>query len=746
MKRYINIKSAGIAIVLVVLESIFPTGLLAADTSDLIGIDLDQNRDRVSSIMQGRNYVVRVDQDGRIKQIIDTGANGDGTSPQLLAANQSNINDPSKTDSVELPKNYQGQDAIDYIGTDLPKVAANYGLTPEKLKDLLLNDSTVRIDSNHQIFYIDVDAKQHSDQHEPTVAAGSVSGVTEGNSVIPIATTAQLADAFKLHSNPGASKTIYLNFVGYTGSRTAWSSGTISSAPYDLNGNPSNYDDNERRNIISIWNRVAEDYAAFDVDVTTEPPASDALIRSSVADTTYGTQVVIAKSDFFNCGCGGVAYVGVVSMINNTYYQPAWVFQQSLANNEKYIAEAISHEAGHTLGLFHDGNTSSAYYAGHGTGITRWAPIMGASYYANVTQWSKGEYPNANNQQDDIAFMASNGITAKPDDVGNTMATASSLTNSGSGGAAIIQTFGVIETSSDVDMFMLDSAGGIVNLTAAPVAIGPNLDIKLTLYNSAGTVIASSDPSTSLSATINQAVPSGTYFLAVSNSGRAASGSDYGYSRYGSLGQYQITGSYETTSDTSALAPVAVLSASTTTGPAALTVNFSANNSIGNGSIVAYQWTFGDGGSSTESNPIHTYTTVGTYTAKLTITNEYMLTSSKTVQIVVTTPPTKATLRAGSASMRVIKTRTKVGATMTIKVLDAKGKAISNAVVTGTWSGAFSGTVSAKTNKSGIVTQSASSKSTTKGGSGTYTLSNIALPGYTYDPTKNVKSVFTIVW
>ncbi|MGY6274275.1 PKD domain-containing protein [Methylomonas sp. MgM2] len=645
-----------------------------------------------------------------------------------------------------MPKNYQGQDAIDYIGADLPKVAANYGLTPEKLKDLLLNDATVRIDSNRQLFYIDVDVRDQGGRQEATVESDSASGATASNASIPIATTAQLADAFKLHSNPGASKTIYLNFVGYTGSGTAWSSGTISSAPYDLNGNPSNYDDNERRNIISIWNRVAEDYSAFDVDVTTEPPTQAALIRSSVADAAYGTQVVIAKSDLFNCGCGGVAYVGVVSMVNNTYYQPAWVFQQSLANNEKYIAEAISHEAGHTLGLFHDGNTSSAYYTGHGTGVTSWAPIMGAGYYANVTQWSKGEYPNANNKQDDIAVMASNGIAAKTDDVGNTMTTASSLTNIGSGGTATVQTFGVIETSSDVDMFMFDSAGGTVNLTASPVATGPNLDAKLTLYNSAGAVIASSAPSTSLSAAINQALPAGTYFLAISNSGRAASGSDYGYSNYGSLGQYQITGSYETTSDTDALAPVAVLTASTTSGPAALTVNFSANNSVGNGNIVAYQWVFGDGSSSAESNPVHTYTTVGTYTAKLTVTNEYMLSGSQTVQIVVTAPPTKATLSAGSASIRVVKRRTSVSATMTIKVVDANGKAIPNAVVTGTWSGAFNGTVSSKTNKYGIVAQSATTKTTAKGGSGTYTLSNIALPGYTYDPTKNVKSVFTIVW
>ncbi len=53
---------------------------------------------------------------------------------------------------------------------------------------------------------------------------------------------------------------------------------------------------------------------------------------------------------------------------------------QSIGNgNEKYTAEAISHEVGHTLGLSHDGRItpSEGYYAGHGSGDTGWAPIMG---------------------------------------------------------------------------------------------------------------------------------------------------------------------------------------------------------------------------------------------------------------------------------------------------------------------------------------------------------------------------------
>ena len=74
-----------------------------------------------------------------------------------------------------------------------------------------------------------------------------------------------------------------------------------------------------------------------------------------------------------------------------------WVFENNLGNSSKNISEAASHEAGHSFGLSHDGNNSTSYYAGHGTGTTGWAPIMGVGYNRNVTQWSKGDYANANN-------------------------------------------------------------------------------------------------------------------------------------------------------------------------------------------------------------------------------------------------------------------------------------------------------------------------------------------------------------
>ena len=98
------------------------------------------------------------------------------------------------------------------------------------------------------------------------------------------------------------------------------------------------------------------------------------------------------------------------------------------------MAEASSHEFGHNLGLSHDGTRSGTeYYAGHGSGLVSWAPIMGNSYYNNVTQWSKGEYADANRTQDDLAIIDGK-LGYVGDDHGDTHGDATLLELSPSGG------------------------------------------------------------------------------------------------------------------------------------------------------------------------------------------------------------------------------------------------------------------------------------------------------------------------
>ena len=64
---------------------------------------------------------------------------------------------------------------------------------------------------------------------------------------------------------------------------------------------------------------------------------------------------------------------------------------------------------------------------------------------------------------------------------------------------------------------------------------------------------------------------------------------------------------------------VANFTANTTTGPAPLAVQF---NDTSTGNPTAWLWDFGDGATSTEQNPVHTYTAPGNYTVGLTVSNE----------------------------------------------------------------------------------------------------------------------------
>ena len=79
--------------------------------------------------------------------------------------------------------------------------------------------------------------------------------------------------------------------------------------------------------------------------------------------------------------------------------------------------------------------------------------------------------------------------------------------------------------------------------------------------------------------------------------------------------------------------PTVTATAEPTQGEVPLTVQFTATGSDRDGDPLSYEWQFGDGASSTEQNPVHTYTEPGRYTARVTVTDPSGLSYSAAVAI-----------------------------------------------------------------------------------------------------------------
>lgn len=373
---------------------------------------------------------------------------------------------------------------------------------------------------------------------------------------------------FKLHSKSGSTNVIYIDFDGHVIENTSWNtvagSTSLKAKAFNVDGDSNSFTDSEKRQIAEIWYQVAEDFAPFNVDVTTEAPAK--------FGPTTGHILITSKTDTDGKfmpypDTGGVAYVDVWGEPNyEPYYSPALVYYDNLANYFEYIAIVASHEMGHNLGLSHDGFnngvSSYEYYAGYAVSGLSWGPIMGAPYGANVAQWSKGEYTGATQLQDDIAIMTGY-LGIRSDDHDSTGTLPSSLSMDASGQIiatnpendptnSVPDNKGIIESRIDIDYFAFNTESGQITITATPAweafyddlsKSGGNLDIKLTLLTESGTALAKSDPAVQTDATINTTVSTGRYLIAVEGVGDTA----LPYTDYGSMGQYFISGSVDKT-------------------------------------------------------------------------------------------------------------------------------------------------------------------------------------------------------
>ncbi len=413
-----------------------------------------------------------------------------------------------------------------------------------------LDLEALHTDSEGGIFYADIFPT------DPVAAEAETPVVSEA--AVPVS---PFPPNLVFHSKPGAPNILFLNFAGEDVTGTAWNNSlgrtTIPALPFSSDADFSTYSDSEQAAIKKIWQRVSEDFAPFNIDVTTERPASFSS-RTAHALITRNTD---ANGDANpSTSAGGVAYVNVFAGGSYATYRPAWVYNNNLGNSEANIAEATSHEIGHNLGLSHDAKTDgTSYYNGHGSGDTSWGPLMGTGYNRNVSQWSKGEYYLANNTEDDLSIISGK-ISYRTDDHGNTRPSATSLVLTG--GTNVVSTTpetdptnsnpankGVLERNTDVDVFSFVTGSGQISLTVNPWIMpsgtrGGNLDVLLELYDENGALVLTNNVSTRTYASIQTSLTEGLYFLHVRNTGVGDPliSPPSGYTSYASIGQYFISG------------------------------------------------------------------------------------------------------------------------------------------------------------------------------------------------------------
>jgi hypothetical protein len=331
-----------------------------------------------------------------------------------------------------------------------------------------------------------------------------------------------------LSSRPNVSHVLYLDFDGAIVNDPDWDFGNTIDAP-KARMSP--------RNIQRVWQRVAADFIAFNIDVTTN------AARYASADVGKRMRCIITRNDQAQNGAGGVAFIDSFSAAGDFFSTdiPSWVF---IDRSVDACAEAISHELGHTLGLDHDGRDGpfghDEYYDGQGRGPTGWAPIMGVSYYKRLSQWSKGEYFLANNLQDDIARITrmANGFGFAADETGGGIAGATTLETEGH----IVSQDGIILNDQDVDVFRFEITGGKVQVRVKPGSGEANVDLQLELLDSVGNVLDTGNPPKSLSAVVSkQRLAAGTYYLRVRGVGKGDPLAS-GYTAYGCIGTYRLVG------------------------------------------------------------------------------------------------------------------------------------------------------------------------------------------------------------
>ena len=104
--------------------------------------------------------------------------------------------------TVDLDRPARGADAVRVLGERLDDAAASNGMSGSVLADLLTTDPSAWVDTSGAVFFKDGTAQAPADD--------------------PLVAEAPLDQTFLLHSKPGTTRTIFLDFDGASARATGW--------------------------------------------------------------------------------------------------------------------------------------------------------------------------------------------------------------------------------------------------------------------------------------------------------------------------------------------------------------------------------------------------------------------------------------------------------------------------------------------------------------------------------------------
>ena len=149
---------------------------------------------------------------------------------------------------VALDRAAHGEAAIQALANNLPDVARHYGMTAERLSELLRKDGDLWVDPSGRLHFADSHVPNHlPPDPENSVATAGGDGTTSGSLY-------GLDQTFLLHSRASATRKIYLDFNGHTTSGTSWrdikdGDGTFVTPPFDFDGNSAAFGATEQARI-----------------------------------------------------------------------------------------------------------------------------------------------------------------------------------------------------------------------------------------------------------------------------------------------------------------------------------------------------------------------------------------------------------------------------------------------------------------------------------------------------------------